>query len=859
MKDSITDENLSKLLQIYFNQTNDAIVITELTSLRPLTAHFYHVNRRACEILGCTSEEILQIDPHSLFFSKIAPKVYRSIEEKLIADTHITIEMEIENKYQESIPIEASCHLLEAGEKHFIFYSIKQIARRKREFYQLLSEKETSHVIMNTIQAFVVLLRPNGQIEDWNWHCTYHTGYSYKEAAGAFIWDLMLEKEHRKSAMDYFSGKIDPFPKYYENYWVTKTGGKMLIRWSNKEIYDGDGNVLYIVCTGIDLTENKSYERKLKESHDKIQQLIEHNPDGIAIYENGKLTYLNPEAEKMLGIRCDQASGSLLDRIHPADQKLAYESIRSLLQHETEIAGPVELNFSMDDGSIATVEAKGISDWNQNEASALVMMRDITQRKKAEAEIQTAFNQIQDILCSSVEGILGMNDQGEAVFANSSLSLALHLDNSQIIGKPVETFLNKILANSSLKQLLSEGQPIEAAIETDGATKYFELSANPMRNGKGHVLTFYDQTDRILLENVKYRYYNAITCGITVQNADGDIIFANECASEILGYSSSDILNMNSFNEEWQARDETGQLLKGQEHPSMTTLRTKKEISHFVMGVYNPERRQNRWILLDTRILYADQGEAVEYIIATFQDITDRIEMEKMLKSQEKLALAGNMATAVAHEVRNPLTSVLGFVQLLESSDELNREYLRVMKKELEHIRLITNEFLTLAKPEDAEVVKLNLETEIIEPLIRMLLPDLHDRGIAVEFIRNPDEAFFIDGKADSLKQLFLNFLTNSIEAIPNKGTITIGVMQSENKLIISIEDTGIGIPEERIPFLGEPFYSIKEKGTGLGLLICRKILEDHMGDLTIESTPGTGTKVIVTLPASSGTNSETA
>ncbi|WP_338781680.1 PAS domain S-box protein [Metabacillus sp. FJAT-52054] len=859
MKDSIMGENSHNLLHYYFNQTNEAIVITELTSLVPLAAKFYDFNDKSCSLLGYTREEMKKLNPITLFFGHIDSEIFRSIQNRFAIEREITVEMELLTKLQTKIPVEANCFLIKMDGKTFIYSSIKKISRRKKEFDQLLSEKEFSHSILDTIQAFVVLLEPDGRIADWNRHCTFHTGYAFEEAAGKYIWDVMLEKEESRNAKDFFSRSVTPFPAFHENNWVAKTGEKMMIRWSNKEIFDQNGQVQYIVCTGIDLTENKLYEEKLKESNEKFKRLVEHNPDGIIIYQNAKLTYMNLEAEKMLGMNCMQAGGSISNLLHPSDQIVAHEALHSLINHEQDVAGPIELTLTRRDGSSISIEAKGISDWNQNDTSVIVVMRDISPRKKAEQEFQHAFNQMQGILSSSVEGLLGIDEHHHVIFVNQAMLSAINMNRSDIIGQSIKPLLLKYTDTASIHSLLEENRTIEVKIGDGRKKRHLELSANPMKNERGQVITFYDQTDRVLLETAKNRYYDAIACGITVQNSDGTIVFANQCASEILGYESSDLLNMSSLNIEWNAKDENGRDLTGQEHPSMTTLLTKKEISHFVMGVYNPIREENRWILIDTRILYADQSQDIEYIIATFQDITEKIELDKMVKSQEKLALAGRMATAVAHEVRNPLTSVLGFLQLMETSDELNKDYLRIMKKDLERIKLVTNEFLSLAKPESMETVKLELKDDILVPVVHILMQDLNDRNITFEFFEEENGPYYVEGKQESLKQVFLNFLTNAMDAIPKEGSIHLILSHFGEHVLITIEDTGIGIDPERLPFLGEPFYSLKEKGTGLGLLICRKILEDHRGHFSIVSSPGEGTKVTIFIPAASQSDSETA
>ncbi|TLS38964.1 PAS domain-containing protein [Pseudalkalibacillus caeni] len=248
-------------------------------------------------------------------------------------------------------------------------------------------------------------------------------------------------------------------------------------------------------------------------------------------------------------------------------------------------------------------------------------------------------------------------------------------------------------------------------------------------------------------------------------------------------------------------------------------------------------------------VIYNRNGRA-ERMLGTVQDITERKKTEEHLLNSEKLSLVGQLAAGVAHEVRNPLTSIRGFLQLLQSGVESNPKYYEIMLKELDRIEFIVGEFLSLAKPQTPTIKEEDL-INLIKQVMALLSTQssLHN----VQFVEKFElESITVSCDANQIKQVLINVLKNAIDAMPGGGTITITAgQQADGKVLLRFADQGCGIKKERLKKIGQPFYSTKEKGTGLGLMICQKIIEGHHGDLRIDSTYGKGTVVTVILPVS--------
>jgi PAS domain S-box-containing protein len=254
-------------------------------------------------------------------------------------------------------------------------------------------------------------------------------------------------------------------------------------------------------------------------------------------------------------------------------------------------------------------------------------------------------------------------------------------------------------------------------------------------------------------------------------------------------------------------------------------------------------------VLLDIEIT----GVVINYqgspaVLTMVRDITaQKSQTAELIQKSDKLSLVGQLAAGIAHEIRNPLTSLRGFIQLLGYKSEDNKEYCDIMLSELDRINLIVGEFLILAKPH-----MVNFSSKDINSIIRhvgtligtqAIINNIHiDYQLAKNLPAIPCEE-------NQLKQVIINLIKNAIEAMPTGGTITVETGQKDSEhIFIRITDEGKGIPEEMLSKLGEPFYTTKEHGTGLGLMVCYKIIENHLGQLNVSSKLNEGSRFEIVL-----------
>ncbi len=253
---------------------------------------------------------------------------------------------------------------------------------------------------------------------------------------------------------------------------------------------------------------------------------------------------------------------------------------------------------------------------------------------------------------------------------------------------------------------------------------------------------------------------------------------------------------------------------------------------------------------LDEQCAVKTQDEIGDLALA-FNQMTQELKQSRdKLIQAERLATAGKMSASFAHEIRNPLSSMRMLSQMLmqkpDTSDE-QRQSLQYILEEIERIDNIVKGLMDFARP-----TTLNLEHQSLAPALQAVLALMeanlthHQIQLLLELASDlPDFQF----DSDKIKQAFMNVVLNAMEAMPQGGTLTVATFKQEDVVCIKVVDTGIGISKEDIEHLFEPFFTRKDKGTGLGLANVKRILEEHNGTVEIESTLGEGTTVLMWLP----------
>ncbi len=345
--------------------------------------------------------------------------------------------------------------------------------------------------------------------------------------------------------------------------------------------------------------------------------------------------------------------------------------------------------------------------------------------------------------------------------------------------------------------------------------------------------------DRLLKEKGFFvQVFEALREGVILMGADGRVSFLNAAASRFFG-----------LDVELSIDKKLAELVRGMDWQAMMEQGT---VVSRDMEVFYPERRYLHFYLapiLDREVLSG--------FVMIVNDLTsDRAETQATIES-ERLGALTLLAAGVAHEIGNPLNSLGIHLQLLDrkikrmvaGERQPLEEHLATARQEIQRLDSILKQFLQAIRPSTLRREKVQL-SELCRDVLKLLEPELSERGIRVVLDLNTDIPL-LDLDAVQMQQVFHNVLRNAAQAISTDadGCITVRMASNDFEVQVLISDNGVGISPEQMGTMFEPYRSTKEGGTGLGLLIVRRIIREHGGEMEIESREGSGTRVSLFLP----------
>ncbi|MGZ9586678.1 ATP-binding protein [Paenibacillus marinisediminis] len=334
-------------------------------------------------------------------------------------------------------------------------------------------------------------------------------------------------------------------------------------------------------------------------------------------------------------------------------------------------------------------------------------------------------------------------------------------------------------------------------------------------------------------------FINQSTDAIHVTDLQGRVERVNQAFADMFGWTEEEIrgkqLPIIPDNLSKDIQEIEDLLQSGKAGGALETIRLTKD---------------NR--LLDVSVstspIMDDSGKPSAWASIT-RDITNRKQMEELLRRSEKLTTVGQLAAGVAHEIRNPLTTLKGFIQLQQRTGTYNPMHTSIMLSELDRINLIVGEFLVLSKPHAARFEEKDIR-QVLQEVLTLMDSLAQPDGIYC-VTRFADEVPSVMCEENQLKQVFINIIKNAIEALPQGGTIGLTVDTLDNgRVRVQVQDNGVGISPNDLPKIGDPFYTNKEKGTGLGLMVSQRIIYNHKGTFDVQSKLNEGTLITITLPA---------
>ncbi len=546
---------------------------------------------------------------------------------------------------------------------------------------------------------------------------------------------------------------------------------------------------------------------------------------------DGKFIYMNSMLRSILGIDQDsllyQTANYVVNAyVHHKDIDMTIKALNEAVKGQQ--VNEFENRYRLQNGSYIWLSWMLIP--FENEKIVYMIAHDITEQrgskeklKRSDVEIENIFNKITDFFYA-------LDEQWKFIYINNSAAIAFaKVTHQSFIGKcywDIFPDRNNIFFVKYLEATLTQ-KPVhfEAfSILTEGW-----VTVNVYPSSEGISVYFKDISERKKLEksleDERQRLY-ALLDGLPglvyLRTIEGKVIFANHNFKEIHGDPDNKQCYEILFN-----RDEL--CTNCQYDETKSPRQWQCVIKNTILEVYQHP-------------FYDSKG--TQLFLMQMLDITERKIAEEEIARLDRFNLIGELAASIAHEVRNPMTTVRGFLQILKGRDtsQENAEYFDLMISELDRANGIITEFLSIAKTKTQlhVVVKLN---NLVESLYPLILADAtnQDKQIVLETAEVSE--LIMDER--EIRQLILNLTRNGLEAMLPRGILKIITYEDKNGIVLAVQDQGTGISEDIMARIGTPFLTTKENGTGLGLSMCFRIADRHNAKIEVKSTSA-GTTFLV-------------
>ncbi len=486
---------------------------------------------------------------------------------------------------------------------------------------------------------------------------------------------------------------------------------------------------------------------------------------------------------------------------------------------------------------------------------ASVLGRDVTEQREKELRFTELFETLQEgVYFSTPEGqlldanpalvsILGYGDKGDLLAVEPA---ALNFDRGQqpVLGRAIDD--RGGVRTREVKLRKKDGS---AAVFLDSSRAVWDTAGNVIRyQGTLVDITEKRNMERELVQQEEFRsrLLESFPDLILVVDLAERYTFVSSRARDVLGYQPQEMLGKKISELEDHSPD-----LASLYHIIVSGQQA------FSSAEFGAKHRDGNWRTMRAAGSQLVDGEGkISGVIISVRDITIERKLEQQVVQSERLAAMGAMIGGVAHELNNPLTSILGNSELLQDTEtnETSRKQLAMLQREARRAAEIVQNLTYFSRPPAPGKSRINL-VEVVERTLNLHAYSLRKNNITVDFLKDPAVPYAL-GDPHQLMQVFLNLIVNAEQAIRearDRGTLRIRLGKGEGSVWVSFHDDGPGIPKENLSSIFDPFYTTKRpgRGTGLGLSICKSVMKEHSGSVEAANSPEGGAVFTVTLPVS--------
>jgi len=603
-------------------------------------------------------------------------------------------------------------------------------------------------------------------------------------------------------------------------------------------------------------------EMKLRKKEQLLSSILNNIGDGlISTNREGFISFMSPLAEKLTGWKREDALGRNLKEIfHLLDedgQIVAQKYVANALS-EGDIMSPADRHFLIKKTGAKLpihVTASPIRTEEDNITGAIISFRDVTEHEKKEESLRRERETIKGIFASSPDAIMIISLNLKLKDCNqAALDLLGYSSKKEIIDKDVLDFFeqkDQQRVREDTKRVLEKNllKDVEYTCQNKNGDEIIALiSLSAVRETSGNPLHFVavakDITKIKLSKQMLETIFDGIRDGILIVNTNYDILKANQEILRVFNKKSfSELIGKSCFSQLYKKKRTCDNC------PADMAFKSGKP--HHAVRIYRVAGKNKKVLDLSAFPIKDSDGKVVQVIVHK-KDVTDRIKLEDQLISQERMVAIGELASGIAHEIRNPLGNIFVSVQYCLSKYKLPQDVkkcLKIVLQNSENANTVIRHLLNFAKPQEISFERGDIGKVITAACNLIKVKCLSQRVRMIRRLPKRLPRILLDQRR--LIEAFSNIILNALDAMPDGGRLTIeaGADFLDNEIVISILDTGAGISQENLNKIFEPFFTTKPDGIGLGLCLARQVINDHKGRIEIESIVNQGTKVTVRLP----------
>ena len=587
-----------------------------------------------------------------------------------------------------------------------------------------------------------------------------------------------------------------------------------------------------------------------------LKAMCDQLPVVVCVIQDGRICHLNSALPSAIGYTHDELLGKAAEElVFPEDRDMVRESAIKMLKGQ--LRSPYQFRMMRKDGSTLWVIGTVKSIQYGGRRAVLGAYMEITERKQMEEKLRELQEEYRLLFESSPDCISLIDKDGRRLAANPATARSLGIPLEELIGKTLFEVVPPEVAQrrfQKLQEALDKWQPL--VFEDERAGRYFHHTVVPVKTAQGkeavQVITR-DITEQKRMEQAlrhseeRYRaLFHSMVIGTFVLDAETmRVVMANEAAAKTFGFGSIDeVVGIDPLD-----------FVRRQDRKTVFETVTKELFEHDLRRVYElravtKDGRQIWLSITGARVIHEGKLGA----LLSFVDITEQKRQTERLMMTDRLASLGELAAGAAHELNNPLTSIVGLSQLLldRRLPDSVRVDIELIHSEAQRAAKVTKNLLTFAR-KHAPVRELAQINDIVEDVLRLRAYEHKTNAIEVRKQLDPNlPEIMVD--YFQMQQVFLNIIINAeyfMIQTHNRGTLTITTEKQGDTVVISFTDDGPGIPPENLGHIFDPFFTTKEtgEGTGLGLSICHGIVSEHGGQIYARSELGKGATFVVELP----------